>query len=111
MLKHLSLAFKQPQRWAAAFARLCVETVFTPSLVQVVAAAASARLCVETSLLQHSQMLLRQLPSRGCVLKHLISKRIEGRLLQLPPRGCVLKHKKIFTLLIFLGSCLRVAVC
>ena len=54
-------------------------------------AAASARLCVETSLLQHSQMLLRQLPSRGCVLKHLISKRIEGRLLQLPPRGCVLK--------------------
>ena len=55
-------------------------------------AAAFGRLCVETMLLcRHSKRCLQQPPSGGCVLKHLL-KRLNHQSREQPPSGgCVLK--------------------
>ena len=54
---------------AAAFGRLCVETLkdvgWTPEQI----AAAFGRLCVETAQSMHCSALMPQPPSGGCVLK------------------------------------------
>ena len=53
---------------AAAFARLCVETVFAFAMITPCIAAAFARLCVETS--RHQQILRRRVAAafaRLCV--------------------------------------------
>ena len=56
---------------AAAFARLCVETVTGSDQSGSHAAAAFARLCVETAISPLvRQIVVKQPPSRGCVLKH-----------------------------------------
>ena len=55
---------------AAAFARLCVETIELVQARMQIDAAAFARLCVETSVVKdNKKMLTAQPPSRGCVLK------------------------------------------
>ena len=59
---------------AAAFGRLCVETLFDRLTYCYKEAAAFGRLCVETELTQNNtQALPLQPPSGGCVLKRLIS--------------------------------------
>ena len=55
---------------AAAFARLCVETIYRLNSKKAIYAAAFARLCVETLYLLPIIYDPLQPPSRGCVLKH-----------------------------------------
>ena len=76
-------------------------------------AAASARLCVETIKEKEvTEDYIPQPPPRGCVLKHekaLIRRRRER---QPPPRGCVLKQFRLYELLrLCVRSRLRAAVC
>ena len=55
---------------AAAFARLCVETLCKQFKINSTEAAAFARLCVETPIsCSRVEPVRRQPPSRGCVLK------------------------------------------
>ena len=54
---------------AAAFGRLCVETVTAVIYYRLLIAAAFGRLCVETSLAGNVTIEISQPPSGGCVLK------------------------------------------
>ena len=58
---------------AAAFGRLCVETVANCDGYLVVCAAAFGRLCVETKEQVINPAEKTQPPSGGCVLKHKIT--------------------------------------
>ena len=59
-------------------------------------AAASARLCVETAFFVTKLNLLMQPPPRGCVLKPQTSYGWSEKFSQPPPRGCVLKRLKLY---------------
>ena len=114
MLKLLFGRFRVAAPYAAASARLCVETAngrfpilglhWQPPLrgcvlkpiypIQkrtLVLAAASARLCVETARLRASLYALLQPPLRGCVLKLNLYSVLPSRRAQPPLCGCVLK--------------------
>ena len=70
MLKHELEQLIQSLALAAAFGRLCVETVYCKSGTSNGGAAAFGRLCVETLVDKSSQSLFaEQPPSGGCVLK------------------------------------------
>ena len=61
---------QQPQ--AAAFGRLCVETLYSVVFIRLPPAAAFGRLCVETFQNRYCLSWILQPPSGGCVLKHII---------------------------------------
>ena len=100
---------------AAAFGRLCVETIMSFTNATEIFAAAFGRLCVETTQSQVvAQMKHWQPPSGGCVLKHFNATKgskydwaaafgrlcvetnnqlaLSGDLMQPPSGGCVLKR-------------------
>ena len=57
---------------AAAFGRLCVETISPGFFVMSGMAAAFGRLCVETRVWLNVNKLFKQPPSGGCVLKQVV---------------------------------------
>ena len=57
---------------AAAFGRLCVETLFCKKPPTPNVAAAFGRLCVETAISENILASGKQPPSGGCVLKQII---------------------------------------
>ena len=69
VLKLFSFVRKSKLFFAAAFARLCVETGRCKSNGRSETAAAFARLCVETATCEPKRVQIKQPPSRGCVLK------------------------------------------
>ena len=81
MLKRYVLAHGMKFRMAAAFGRLCVETLTNKLLPSFVVAAAFGRLCVETFNGMPSRSTVNmQPPSGGCVLKHrLVMEKFIGR--------------------------------
>ena len=54
---------------AAAFGRLCVETILSSGIPLTKSAAAFGRLCVETDMHIWAINIIVQPPSGGCVLK------------------------------------------
>ena len=62
-------SFFRLKNMAAAFARLCVETISWSRKLGYLRAAAFARLCVETAKRVFPTPVVPQPPSRGCVLK------------------------------------------
>ena len=92
MLKHGYYFFAKLHSFAAASARLCVETREKSQSVSHAEAAAFGQLCVETGvMIIEAYNYLRQPPSGGCVLKqfHRFNKLPNN--LQPPSRDCVLK--------------------
>ena len=94
MLKLYYAEFRHIEPFAAASARLCVETNTNSRQSKSIAAAASARLCVETFARSGTRFVLTwQPPPRGCVLKHKVAvNSLTPAMMQPPPRGCVLKQ-------------------
>ena len=76
---------------AAAFGRLCVETIAYIVTIIDSSVAAFGRLCVETSLSRKISASIKQPPSGGCVLKQKRPGRAVIPTLQPPSGGCVLK--------------------
>ena len=97
---------------AAAFGRLCVETQSEIELNERILAAAFGRLCVETRLNLLSMNSNKQPPSGGCVLKPVFLFCRRQWLEQPPSGGCVLKQQqKDANKALTIGSRLRAAVC
>ena len=75
MLKHAGQRRGHARAQAAAFGRLCVETISAVTATTISGAAAFGRLCVETPIrAAKSRPGNRQPPSGGCVLKHVSQK-------------------------------------
>ena len=76
---------------AAAFVRLCVETVVSPTPAHVVVQPPSCGCVLKLSLKHLNEMIMKQPPSCGCVLKrqYVIFPAPED--VQPPSCGCVLK--------------------
>ena len=78
--------------WAAAFGRLCVETMSLQNTRLHTCAAAFGRLCVETLLLAYFQSpLIAAAFGRLCVETDLADYAAQGYERQPPSGGCVLK--------------------
>ena len=75
----------------AAFRRLCVETAAFGIVGVRFGAAAFRRLCVETRLEKQAASGCDQPPSGGCVLKPTLYAQSRARAPQPPSGGCVLK--------------------
>ena len=78
VLKHLSRYVKRTVCYAAAFGRLCVETIVRHSVMYSYHAAAFGRLCVETHTPVEAKETGRQPPSGGCVLKPTVHHKMAG---------------------------------
>ena len=96
---------------AAAFGRLCVETIELDLMDEYGMAAAFGRLCVETIWICVCCLVLHQPPSGGCVLKLAIKNIKSARRWQPPSGGCVLKPQWANEAVAAVASRLRAAVC
>ena len=94
----MSPRFLPEKEQPAAFRRLCVETSYEMSGIELTQPAAFRRLCVETLILSDFIRNFSQPPSGGCVLKQGNIHGHDDLLNQPPSGGCVLKQLPLILL-------------